>query len=200
MASQNVRIQACGFSIWKDKLGELEAKGQERMKIRHLLILTLCLLLVGSTQAQTSRAETPERNIYEIALGAALDEMERKWGNFSAETKESIRMDYKNVLVVADSKLTRELPPTIGARRIRYLTYNELAEIQKKAKKRIPVIEIYPARLRAEKLSIGFNIYYFSQLKKNRYELSLSDGARVTFQFSTEKKRFEVESVELWGI
>lgn len=170
------------------------------MKQRNLLALLLCVLFAVTVPAQIPRSEIPERNLYAIALGAALDEMEKRWGNINQESLEHARIDYQSVLVFKDWKLTDNLTSDISKRRIQYLDEAELAPIQKKARKRIPVFRIFPADLRSEKLTVRLNLYYFAQLKKNHYSYSLSDGAIVTFKFDCEKKRFEVESVELWGI
>lgn len=170
------------------------------MKQRNLLALLLCVFFAATVPAQTPKTEAPERNLYAIALGAMLDEMEKRWGYINDESADHARRDYRNVLVEKNDVLTHNLPSSIGERRIRYLSSEELGVIQKKARKQIPVIRIFPANLRSEKLTIGFNVYHFSQKKKNHFYFALSDGATVIFKFDCEKNRFEVESVELWGI
>ena len=124
--------------------------------------LALVFIFSISTLAQVS-ADT----LYAKGLKACLEKEVESYSKFSSR-------DLRNVTVVREDKLTRDLPSQFGEIRVEYLSVDELALkfksrlIEKDERKELPVIEVFPIYDKGGKLFFAYSNYWFSYSEKRQ--------------------------------
>jgi hypothetical protein len=167
----------------------------------------LALILFFSVSIDAQPPQQPE-NLYVRSLGACLEKELEAYSKFS-------EIDFENILVVGDYKLTHDLPAKIGKFNLEYLygvqlieKFKTLTKTRYKARGAIPVIEIFPLRDKDSKLLFGYSNFWFRHSEKGGFfskkkilnSFSLEGGCRVEIGFDSSQKKFVIEKVELWGV
>jgi hypothetical protein len=161
--------------------------------LKGLVSLCVTLLFCSPVLSQyvdprTGTSRNKDTGLYELALGASLDKMEKSWG-----------AKYHNAIVESFFEITEKLPTEFGAHRVEYLGYQELGERYKKVREAFDVLHMHPMKIENGKLTVDITVHSFSY-KKHRYFYAISDWSSVTFRFDCEKKEYVIDDVKLGGI
>ena len=167
------------------------------------LVLTICVLLVIATAVS---AQQKSDSLYARGLQACL---EKEVASFSSFLKEDLR----DVVVLSDIYLTRNLPDQLGEVRVTYLDDYKLADKFKTLSKAdrekgIRFQKIFPLSDKDDKLRIAYNTYWFTYSKKGGFFTrkkimfghALEGGCHAEIGFDPVQKKFVIEKVTLWGI
>jgi hypothetical protein len=135
--------------------------------------------------------------------------LEKEVVSFSSFLKEDLR----DVVVLSDIYLTRNLPTQLGEVRVQYLSNYQLAEKFKTLPKAdreygIRFQKIFPLNDKEDKLRFAYNTYRFKYSekgsfftrKKIMFSHALEGGCHAEIGFDPEQKKFVIEKVTLWGV
>lgn len=168
-----------------------------------ILIFCLFAFLLFTTSLS---AQEKSDSLYARGLQACLEKEVASYSGFSG-------MDFRNVIVLKNLHITRDLPTQLGEVAVRYLSNYELAEEFKKLSKTqrergIRFQEIFPLSDRDDKLRFAYNTYWFTYsekggfLSRKRINVghALEGGCHAEIGIDPDSKRFVIENVTLWGI
>lgn len=167
------------------------------------LVLTICVLLVIAIAVS---AQEKSDSLYARGLQACLEKEVTSFSSFSKE-------DLRDVVVLSDIYLTRDLPDQLGEVRVKYLGDYQLAEKFKTLPmadrgRGIRFQKIFPLSDKEDKLRFAYNTYWFTYSekggfftrKKITFGHGLEGGCHAEIGFDPVQKKFVIEKVTLWGI
>jgi hypothetical protein len=150
----------------------------------------------------------PQNNdgsLYKRGLQACLEKEAAAYSRFSDR-------DLRNVNVLYDFALTRDLPTKLGDISIRFLTNSELVQEFKKLPKDkrergIPYMKIFPIRDKDDRLFFAYNNYWFTYSEKGGFfserklisSHGLEGGCRAEIGIDAIETKFIIKGVELSG-
>ncbi len=164
------------------------------MAKRFALILLFLGVLADNALSQTKAASQNEDNLYAVALSACVKKEFEEYGDIASSGR-----TFFNRIVEYDLHLTEKLPTQFGDFKIEYLTGGELLERYKKTRQRLSVFKMFPMRNEGAILKINFSHYYVSVSKK-KFLYALEGGCQTEFKYDSQKEKFVLSKVELWGV
>lgn len=173
--------------------------------IRNICCVILFLVCLLSLSAQQKKVSSPENNLYQMALSATADEMEKSWGNIdescciSSIRNSRMRTDYRHLVVEKVDWITEGLPPSLGDHQLEYLDTQGLIDRFHKLRKEFKVLRIHPMRANGSSLNVQISVYWVHS-KKKRVFYAYSEWSVVEFHYDCEKQEWVIANVKLGGI
>lgn len=170
------------------------------MTKRFLFSFLIALWFSNYALSQNKISSDDENNPYSKALFASLHKMDTSWGKISTtDCGNRVCLNYKNVIVEYDYKITQKLPFQSGEYKVEYLNTQELIDRYKKLKKEFAVFRIHPMEINENRLVIRVTVHWF-RYKEPHLIYAISDWGNVYFHYDCEKQEFVIEEVKLGGI
>jgi hypothetical protein len=168
--------------------------------MKALLLALSMAVMTTSVLAQTPSSQAVDQNLYAVALKASILQMEREYGHINDSVSgESVRTDYRHMVVEKDSVITDALPTEFDGHVVEYLDNTGLMARYRKLGKSYPTLRIRPIRNEGTALKIAVVVYWVSY-EKHRLLSGLSDWSEVEFRYDCDKQQFVISSVKLGGI
>ncbi len=168
--------------------------------------LVLSIFYVLSVIATAVSAQEKTDSLYARGLRACLEKEVASYSRFSDK-------DRRDVVVLSNTYLTRNLPDQLGAVRVKYLDDYQLSEKFKalpKAdrEKGIRFQKIFPLSDNDDKLRFAYNTYWFTYSEKRGFFTrkkiifghALEGGCHAEIGFDPVQKKLVIEKVTLWGV
>jgi hypothetical protein len=161
-----------------------------------LVLFLACTHVSGGQQQGTSY----EGNLYQRALAASIDEMEKSWGKIDDSCCNGrIRTDYRHLIVEKTDVISDEWPSQFDNHRVEYLDAQGLIDRYRRLRKEFSILRVYSLRDRGGQLEIHISVYWIKAKKKKLF-YGYSDWSVVTFQYDCERRAWDITEVKLGGI
>jgi hypothetical protein len=162
--------------------------------------LAAVMVFVTVLVSAQSRQETPQDNLYFLALKSSILQMETEYGHIDdTDLGERMRTDYRHMIVEEDPLITKALPAEFENHFVEYLDTQGLVGRYGKVGKPFAILVIRPMQNEGRTLKIAVVLYWVTY-NKHHLKLELSDWSNVELQYSCEKQQFVVSSLKLGGI
>jgi hypothetical protein len=174
---------------------------QTRRTPLKLAAFLFVLLVLFPTSIRTQDvARSDGQFLYNEALGASLDVMNRAWGKLNLTDRGNrAPTDFQNMVVRKDAGITDKLNSEFGDYHVTYLDNASLIGRWKRLRKEFAILVIQPVDRPEGRLKI---VVHFSWVNYRRGQLQfeIDSWADVYFRYDTAKRKYVVENVELGGL
>jgi hypothetical protein len=148
----------------------------------------------------STRAQTADRSLYNEALRAGLEAMDREWGKLNL-TERGTRMpiDFHNPIVRKDAAITAGLSSQFGQYHISYLDDAALVTRWKTFRKRFAILVIRPLDCPDGRLKVTVHLSWVNY-RRGQLQFEIDSWANVYLRRDTTNGKYLVDNVELEGV
>ncbi|KXX69455.1 hypothetical protein [Flammeovirga sp. SJP92] len=115
-------------------------------------------------------------------------------------TKYSENNEQYSMIFIERTDLIKNLPDSIGERKIVTLNNENLKEVYKKYDWKLIQLKVFPIEIKKGQIEITFIPYHGEMDKKGNLNLGLSDWTNIFFQYDCNQKKWIYERTENGGI
>jgi hypothetical protein len=146
------------------------------------------------------RAQSSDQALYNEALRAGLEAMDREWGKLNlTERGTRVPIDFHNPIVRKDTSITQGLNSQFGQYRITYLDDAALLSRWKTLRKPFAILAIRPLDCPDGRLKVTVHLSWINY-RRGQLQFEIDSWANVYLRRDTINGKYVVDNVELGGV
>ena len=159
------------------------------------LVVAILVLFTPSTRAQSS-----DQSLYNEALRAGLEAMDREWGKLNLTGRGSrVPLDFHKPIVRKDTSITEGLSSQFGEYRLTYLDDAALITRWKALRKPFAILIIRPLDYPDGRAKITVHLSWVNY-RRGRLQFEIDSWANVYLRHDPYSGKYLVKNVELAGV
>ena len=162
-------------------------------------VATLAIVILVVT-ALSVRGRSPDPSLYNEALRAGVEAMDREWGKLNlAERGTRVPIDFHNPIVRKHASIPQGVSSQFGEYRMTYLDDAALVVRWKKLRKPFAILAIRPLDGADRRLKITIDLLWVNY-RRGQLQFSIDSWANVYFRHDSSTGKYVVDDVELAGV
>ena len=161
-------------------------------------VLLFTSLVLFSTSIRTQNVvRSDDHFLYNEALSASLDAMNRAWGKLNLTERGSrAPIDFHNMVVRKDPGITDELNSHFGEYHVTYLDNASLIGRWKRLRKEFAILVVQHVDCPEGRLKIMVHFSWVNY-RRGQLQFGIDSWADVYFRYDTANRKYVVNNVEL---
>jgi hypothetical protein len=167
----------------------------------NIAVFLFALLVLFSTSIRTQNVvRSDDQFLYNEALGAGLDAMNRAWGKLNlTERGTRAPINFHNMVVRKDPGIADKLNSQFGEYHVTYLDNASLIGRWKRLRKEFAILVVQPVDCPKGRLKITVHFSWVNY-RRGQLQFGIDSWADVYFRYDTANRKYVVDNVELGGV